>query len=76
MLAGGFMAVMDAVMKLTRRLLMSNTMVGGEDPDDWTPEEESIGADPLTIEEIDDKWILFYADRIQNQIEVFLSQES
>jgi len=47
----------------------------GEDPEDWVPEEESVASDPLTVEEIDDKWIQFYTDRIHAQIENFLSQD-
>lgn len=54
---------------------MANTTFG-EDPEDWVPEDASIASDPLTIEDIDDKWIMFYTDRIHSQIETFLTQES
>ena len=47
----------------------------GEDPEDWTPEEESVATDPLTLEEMDDKHIQFYADRVLQQIEAMLSAE-
>lgn len=47
----------------------------GEDPEDWVPEEESIAVDPLTVEDLDDRWIQFYTDRIHTQIESFLSQD-
>lgn len=53
---------------------MANTTFG-EDPEDWVPEDESVASDPLTVEEIDDKWIQFYSDRIHAQIENFLSQD-
>jgi hypothetical protein len=66
------MAVMAVVMEPMRRFKMANAVFdGGEDPQDWVPEIES---EPLTIDEIDDKWIQFYADRIQTQIENFLEQ--
>ena len=47
----------------------------GEDPEDWTPEEESVAVEPLTLEEMDDRWIQFYAARVQRQIEAMLSAE-
>lgn len=47
----------------------------GEDPEDWIPEENSVAADPLTAEEIDDRWIQFYADRALAQIETMLNAE-
>lgn len=53
---------------------MANTTFG-EDPEDWVPEDASIASDPLTIEDIDDKWIMFYTERIHAQIENFLSQD-
>ena len=68
------MAVMDAATEPTRRYRMASTTFG-EDPEDWVPEEDSIASDPLTVEEIDDKWIQFYTDRIHAQIENFLSQD-
>lgn len=46
-----------------------------EDPEDWTPEENSVAIDPLTFEEMDDKQIQFYADRVQRQIEMMLNAE-
>lgn len=64
----------DAVTEPMRRYRMANTTFG-EDPEDWVPEDESIASDPLTVEEIDDKWIQFYSDRIHSQIENFLSQD-
>lgn len=69
------MAVMAAVMEPTRRYRVSNVTYGGEDPEDWVPEDQSVATDPITIEEIDDKWIQFYTDRIQTQIEQFLAQD-
>lgn len=54
---------------------MANVLYG-EDPEDWTPEEESVAVEPLTVEEIDDKWIMFYTERIHTQIENFLTQEN
>jgi len=54
---------------------MSNVLYGGEDPDDWVPEDESVASDPLTLEEMDDRWIQFYSDRIHAQIEAMLSEE-
>lgn len=47
----------------------------GEDPEDWTPEEESVATDPLTLEDMDDKQIQFYAARVQRQIEAMLRAE-
>ena len=69
-----FMAVTDAAMEPMRRYRMASVTFG-EDPEDWVPEEESTASDPLTVEEIDDRWIQFYTDRIHNQIENFLSQD-
>lgn len=69
------MAATVAVLEPTRRYSVSDVIYGAEDPDDWKPEEESIASDPLTIEEIDDKWIQFYTDRIHTQIEQFLTQD-
>lgn len=48
----------------------------GEDPEDWVPEESSVASDPLTVEELDDRWIQFYTARIHTQIESFLSQDN
>lgn len=47
----------------------------GEDPEDWVPEEENTATNPLTVEDLDDRWIQFYTDRIHTQIESFLSQD-
>jgi hypothetical protein len=68
------MAVTDAATEPTRRYRMASVTFG-EDPEDWVPEEESVASDPLTVEEIDDRWIQFYTERIHNQIENFLSQD-
>lgn len=68
------MVVMAVALESMRRYIMANTTFG-EDPEDWVPEEESVSSDPLTVEEIDDKWIQFYTDRIHTQIENFLSQD-
>lgn len=54
---------------------MSKVLYGGEDPEDWKPEDESVGSDPLTIEEMDDRWIVFYSARIYAQIEAMLGAE-
>lgn len=54
---------------------MVDVLHGGEDPEDWVPEDASIASDPLTVEEIDERGIQFYADRIQAQIEAMLSEE-
>jgi len=64
-----------AAMELTRRHKMSKVLYGGEDPEDWKPEDESVGSDPLTIEEMDDRWIVFYSARIYAQIEAMLGAE-
>lgn len=53
---------------------MINTTFG-EDPEDWTPEDDSVATDPLTLDEMNDKQIQFYADRVQRQIEMMLSAE-
>ena len=54
---------------------MPDVLHGGEDPEDWKPEFISVAADPLTFEEMDEKWIQFYSDRVQAQIEAMLSEE-
>lgn len=54
---------------------MSDVLYGGEDPEDWVPENASVASDPLTLEEMDERWIQFYSDRIQAQIEAMLSEE-
>lgn len=69
-----FMAVTDAATEPTRRYRMANTTFG-EDPEDWVPEEASVASDPLTLEEMDDRWIQFYSDRIHGQIEAMLSEK-
>lgn len=66
---------MVAAMELTRRYSVADVLYGGEDPDDWVPEDESVASDPLTLDEMDEKWIQFYSDRIQAQIEAMLSAE-
>lgn len=69
------MAVTDAAQEGTRKYKMVDVLHGGEDPEDWVPEDASIASDPLTVEEIDERGIQFYADRIQAQIEAMLSEE-
>lgn len=54
---------------------MVDVLHGGEDPEDWNPEDVSIASDPLTVEEMDERGIQFYVDRIQAQIEAMLSEE-
>lgn len=54
---------------------MSDVLYGGEDPEDWNPEDENVSSDPLSIEEIDDRWIQFYSERIHTQIENFLTED-
>lgn len=46
------------------------TVFGAED---WNP-EDGYDTDPLTIEEMDDRWIQFYLDRTLRQIEVALAE--
>jgi hypothetical protein len=69
------MAVTAAATELTRRFRMADVLYGGEDPEDWVPEDGSVASDPLTLEEMDERWIQFYSDRIQAQIEAMLSEE-
>ena len=54
---------------------MADVLYGGDDPEDWVPEDGSVASDPLTIEDMDERWIQFYSDRIQAQIEAMLSAE-
>jgi hypothetical protein len=68
-----FMAVTDAVTELTRRYRMP--LMYGEDPEDWVPEDAGVGTDPLRMDDLDDRWIQFYADRINSQIERMLNAE-
>lgn len=42
------------------------------DAEDWQP-EDGYEHDPLTIEELDDRWIQFYLDRTMRQIEKALA---
>jgi hypothetical protein len=69
------MAVTVVVMELTRRFSMANVTYGGEDPGDWTPEDNKVATDPLDMGELDDRWIQFYADRAQYRIEKMLNEE-
>lgn len=69
------MAVTAAAMESMRRHRMSDVLYGGEDPEDWNPEDENVSSDPLSIEEIDDRWIQFYSERIHTQIENFLTED-
>jgi hypothetical protein len=68
------MAVVVTVLETIWRYRMINTTFG-EDPEDWTPEDDSVATDPLTLDEMNDKQIQFYADRVQRQIEMMLSAE-
>jgi hypothetical protein len=54
---------------------MANVTYGGEDPGDWTPEDNKVATDPLDMGELDDRWIQFYADRAQYRIEKMLNEE-
>lgn len=56
-----------------RRHRMSDVLYGGEDPEDWVPENAGVASDPLTLEEMDERWIQFYSDRIQAQIGTMLA---
>jgi hypothetical protein len=68
------MAVVVTAPETIWRYRMINTTFG-EDPEDWTPEDDSVATDPLTLDEMNDKQIQFYADRVQRQIEMMLSAE-
>lgn len=70
-----FTDVMDAVTELTRRYRMSNVLYGGEDPEDWMPENDKVADQPLTLDDMDERSIQFYSDRIHAQIEMMLSAE-
>jgi hypothetical protein len=69
------MAVTVAAKEGMRKSRMVDVLHGGEDPEDWNPEDVSIASDPLTVEEMDERGIQFYVDRIQAQIEAMLSEE-
>ena len=69
------MGVMVVVPIRMRRHKVPDVLHGGEDPEDWKPETDSVASDPLTLEEMDDRWIQFYSDRIQAQIEAMLNEE-
>lgn len=47
----------------------------GDDPEDWVPEDESVAVEPLTLEDMDDRQIQFYADLLCTRIEAMLSAE-
>lgn len=51
-------------------------LLSGDDPDDWLPEDEGVAAEPLTLEEMDDRWIEFYSSRIHAQIARLLEEDS